>query len=491
MKTHTFLLALILAFSVAHAADQKKRAAPVKRSDALSSEQTTGSSKPQPLPGIMVLDGSATEETTRTPESAEYAQPKDEPSDKIRLRFDGLYQAQMKDGDYSYLRFFEDGMVKVVGTGGTPEQIAKWLTREHAHSGTGTFAITGTRIRFTSDSRSGRVDYDGWIKDDSIELNWYSHINQRRGAYQYKFVQVEFTPLAASQVGLDPVPDFESAEIKATVQQQVIECPDLGTVEQYVYNYSVFNPASNTGEVWYIKVDISQPKKTDDEPCDATLPRGRNPVLFRDYYQTFEPFLRRVGHSVVPVGQRVPPGWAGGFGVDGFLGFASATGTPNILPGQGISGLQLISRRPPVLRAAQVIADWVHLVENHDAVTDQERAQAALVEQKMRYRTVTLGPSGYPQQGSSEHWQQLHDDLNRMINDLQWIEPALGATLRTQLDSARAGFDTGNRPLTRQRLEILLTTLERATTTQLRSEARALIELNARSLIESMSTKRD
>lgn len=424
MKVHTFLLAVVLAFSVVHASD--------------------------------------------------------EPTGKVRLRFDGLYQAEMEDGDYSYLRFFEDGMVKEVGTSGTPEQVAKWLNRAHPHSGTGTFVINGARIRFTTASRIGKVDYDGRINGDSLELNSHSH------TYQYKFVQVELAPLAVSQVGLDPVPDFESAEIKATVQHQVINCPALGTVEQYVYNYSVFNPASNTGEVWYIKVDISQPKKTDDEPCDATLPQGRNPVLFQDYYQTFEPLLRRVGHSVVPVGQRVPPRWNGGFGVDGFLGFATATGTPTIRPGESISGLQLISRRPPVLRQARVIADWVHLVEDHDAVTDKERAQAARIEQKMRFRTVTLGPSKNPELGNSEHWQQLNADLSRMINDLDWVKPMLGATLRTQLDNARAAFDTGNRPLTKQRLEILLTTLERATTTQLRSEARALIELNARSLIESM-----
>ena len=67
MKAHTLLLALVLALSVAHASDEKKKTAPV---DAVSSEPTTGPSTPQFLPGIMVIEGSASEGTTQTPESA-------------------------------------------------------------------------------------------------------------------------------------------------------------------------------------------------------------------------------------------------------------------------------------------------------------------------------------------------------------------------------------------------------------------------------------
>lgn len=79
MKAHTLLLASVLAFSVVHASDQKEGVAPVTRSDPLGSEQTTGPSTPQFLPGIVVIEGSASEGTTRTPESAEYAYAPDHP----------------------------------------------------------------------------------------------------------------------------------------------------------------------------------------------------------------------------------------------------------------------------------------------------------------------------------------------------------------------------------------------------------------------------
>ncbi len=77
MEAHTLLLALVLAFAVVHAFENKG-AAPEKSSDAVSSEQTTGASTPQFLPGIMVIEGKATE-GTRTPESAEYARYPDHP----------------------------------------------------------------------------------------------------------------------------------------------------------------------------------------------------------------------------------------------------------------------------------------------------------------------------------------------------------------------------------------------------------------------------
>lgn len=69
MKAHALVLALVLAFSVVHASDQKEAAAPANHSDALSSEKRTGPSKPRGLPGIMIIEGSASEGTTQTLES--------------------------------------------------------------------------------------------------------------------------------------------------------------------------------------------------------------------------------------------------------------------------------------------------------------------------------------------------------------------------------------------------------------------------------------
>ena len=77
-----------------------------------------------------------------------------------------------------------------------------------------------------------------------------------------------------------------------------------------------------------------------------------------------------------------------------------------------------------------------------------------------------------PQAGSFEHWNKLRDDLDRMINELQWVDPTFGATLLSQLEAARSLLDAGDGTAAKDALQTLLDTL-----------ARTLIELNADALI--------
>lgn len=88
-----------------------------------------------------------------------------------------------------------------------------------------------------------------------------------------------------------------------------------------------------------------------------------------------------------------------------------------------------------------------------------------------------------PQAGSFAHWNQLRDDLKRMIDELQWVDPTLGATLLFRLSEARAALDAGDGTAAKDALQTLLDTLAQAPVGQLRPEARTLIELNADALI--------
>ena len=286
-------------------------------------------------------------------------------------------------------------------------------------------------------------------------------------------------PRPALAVGLLPVPVFESADVQVGVVRD-----ESNPFVEYVYTYTIGNPATNTGEIWYFKVDISDSEESFDPPADPTLPRGTANVNFFVYRDSIQPLLLLPGQSVVPIGQKVPSGWLGGFGRDGFLGFASGTGTPKILPGESLSGFQIISRRVPALRRVNVIPDWVHLVESEGDATEEDRDQAVQVEENLRFTTTTLGPSTVIGQGSFEHWNKLNDDVNRMVNELQWIVPTLGGTLLAQLADARAALDADDGTLAKQRLQTLLNTLAQATIPdQLLVEARGLIQLNVESLI--------
>src|SRR5437867_12110585 len=65
-------------------------------------------------------------------------------------------------------------------------------------------------------------------------------------------VLVTWLPTAPGfgQVGLMPIPTFKAAEVHAEASF------DPGT-QRYTYRYTVSNPASNTGEIWDIQLDVT------------------------------------------------------------------------------------------------------------------------------------------------------------------------------------------------------------------------------------------
>lgn len=284
----------------------------------------------------------------------------------------------------------------------------------------------------------------------------------------------------AMAVGLDPVPEFYGADVEADVQRDSASSPAF---DQYIYTYTIRNPSSNKSEIWSIKIDISEPVERFDLPTDPTLQLGATTKHFSDYRALLEPLAFPARRNVIPIGQKVPTGWIGGFGRDGFLSFASEKRANNIQSGQSQGGFTIVSRRVPTLREIQVIPNLVPVVPNHDTVTEEERDQAADVKLKLLFTTFTLGPSSVFVQGSFEHWNQLRDDLERLINQLQCVEPGFGTTLVALLTDARGALDAGKGKLAKAGLQRLLSTLARATGASVCAEGRELVQLNAEALI--------
>jgi len=108
------------------------------------------------------------------------------------LRFDGLYGDRSEEFVFGirYLRFYEDGTVLSVTSEGSPEQVGKWLNKSHAHALKGQYTLQGAQIRFVLESPLGKIEYEGNVKEDSLELKWYSHITGYRGTSTYTFTRV-------------------------------------------------------------------------------------------------------------------------------------------------------------------------------------------------------------------------------------------------------------------------------------------------------------
>lgn len=281
----------------------------------------------------------------------------------------------------------------------------------------------------------------------------------------------------APAAGLMPEPTLHDV----TVEARTVFDTAKG---MYRYDYHLGNPATNTGAIWYFKVDISQPVQypAPSVPDGLTLPVGNTSRTFGEVLGELQPLLP-TGSTVVPVGQDAPPGWNGGLGRDGYAGFAKGSNGQTIAPGTGMDGFALFSPRVPTLRDVQAKADWVLIVPDHDEVDDETLAEAGHVEQRITFTTTSLGPSPIAGEGSFEHWGRLHDDLERAIS-LGWFhDAALANTIRQQLADARIALDAGDGTLARSRLQTLLAALSSVDTTHCRREALDLLTLNINSLV--------
>ncbi|MDE2118570.1 MAG: hypothetical protein KGJ19_08235, partial [Betaproteobacteria bacterium] len=304
-----------------------------------------------------------------------------------------------------------------------------------------------------------------------------------------KIVLIGSVMLAANAyaVGLIPTPVFNSAKINAVVTLD----RDTG---RYTYAYTVSNAAGNTGEICQFKIDVSADQATNgmvSKTSGLALPLGSKRIDFSNMLARFVKLNAAVStptrlrtETIVPFGQAVPPGWNGGMGMDSIASFSVKGGAPGILPGSSLGGFHLLSFGVPTIRNTQIIPLWMHVVEDHDAVTEADMQAAGQIEQDIIFHTVTLGASGVSY-GSFAHWDQLRDDLARAIQ-LGWImDTDLAKNLTDQLASARRALDARDFSAARTMLQKLLATINRSTPGQTTSEGSALVLLNVQSLLDN------
>ena len=291
----------------------------------------------------------------------------------------------------------------------------------------------------------------------------------------------------AHAVGLMPTPVFKSAKISADVTL------DPGT-GRYVYAYTLSNAAGNTGKIAQFKIDVSAEAASNGmvaKTSGLTLPLGSKQIEFSNMLARFVKVNASIStptrlrtETIVPFGQAVPPGWNGGMGMDSIASFSVKGGGPGILPGSSLGGFQLLSFGVPMIRNTQIIPLWMHVVENHDAVTAAESQAAGQIEQDVIFHTVTLGASGVSY-GSIAHWDQLRADLAKAIQ-LGWTRDAdLAKNLTDGLASARRALDARDSAAARTLLQALLAAIKRSTPSQATSEGSALLSLNVQSLLDN------
>jgi len=288
-------------------------------------------------------------------------------------------------------------------------------------------------------------------------------------------------------VGLMPTPILTNARISADAAFDQ-------TARTYTYSYTVTNPASNTGEIYKIKIDVSADASTNgmaNNTWGLTIPSGLSKKDFATELSKRVATNNRLSEpwplqsqTIVPFGENAPQGWFGSLGIDSVASFNSSNISRTIAPGASLGGFQLISYGVPTIRNVQLIPFWVHVVADHDAVSTADRLAAGQIEQNIIFHTVSLGPSGVAY-GSFAHWNQLRDDLVR-AKQLGWItDPTLANTLTSQLAAARQALDAKDFYTAKTLLQPMLTTINQSAPAQRTSEGYALVFLNVQALINN------
>jgi uncharacterized protein (TIGR02996 family) len=111
----------------------------------------------------------------------------------------GMFIDETDAGSFACHRYLPDGRAVSVSVGERPRpdvlrSVAKWFHADYSDGGRyqTTFAPgEPPRLRFSSTSSYGTVDYDGRVRGDVIEHSWHSHINGADGNRALRLVRVE------------------------------------------------------------------------------------------------------------------------------------------------------------------------------------------------------------------------------------------------------------------------------------------------------------
>src|SRR5579859_3045412 len=244
---------------------------------------------------------------------------------------------------------------------------------------------------------------------------------------------------SADQVGVNPVPVVTGVSVQTNITFD-------SSSNTYTYSYSVTNPATNTGNIWNIQIDLSaQQRFQENYGTDLTLPRGAAGNLpfsseYRDI-QSMAPFP--MNSQIVPFGITAPQGWIGSITVGSTGGFAVTNANALIAPGQTLGNLNLLSHGVPTIRAMQLIPDWVPDMGSDESSEDEQIA-ANQIQQSLINHVYVLGPSPIPYDetfGFFDALDQLQSDLATAVQ-IGWIPDAtLTQSLPATLQAARTLYD--------------------------------------------------
>jgi len=278
------------------------------------------------------------------------------------------------------------------------------------------------------------------------------------------------SPVWARNTGKVLVPVFSSVGVKADIGYNSV-------TDLYTYDYSISNPATNTGEIWEFDIDITQPKYGATLSSDGMIiSHGKKTQSFNEVVSKRKDYV-----PMVPVGINVPSGWSGDITYRGTAGCYSKNDYPKILPGETKGGFQLVSRGLPTIRSIEIQPWWI-MIED-DAASDEGRTTAAATTKSLKYTTKTIGPTAPPLEFIPVTFLNAIKNYVDESATLGWLsDTALAGTLKTKLESIPALIDADDPSSAKVVLGEMMDLINSATSSQLTSEAKGLLYYNVQYL---------
>ena len=289
--------------------------------------------------------------------------------------------------------------------------------------------------------------------------------------------------VSQAQVGTMPVPQVDPAIVETTVEIVRV----AGQPTEYIYRYSVTNPSSSTANLYKFSIDVSGVGRDFRRPTLSTVPKrgGTTTRPIDEEIDFFFPFFSKFGDGVVPIGLECPPGWNGGLRKYGTAVCYSANGSPEIEPGQTMSGFAIHSRFPPKLREVNNSPFWTVVVDSHtdDSFTGIDQEAAYEVLDGLRQPQMTLGPT-YVFPRLREHYLVFVRDFVE-VKALGWIpNVALAEQLTDIVDEAGELFRTGQGTAAKLRLDDAVSSITSATSSDILPDASTFLLVSIDSIQE-------
>ena len=223
---------------------------------------------------------------------------------------------------------------------------------------------------------------------------------------------------------------------------------DPTTQGKYTYSFNISNPATNTGKIRALRVDVSKPESGMDLKSEGLYidlrVNNEGEMISHSFLEEFKALESEMEKEPVPVGLIIPnPFWITGLSIIGTVSWGSKGPEHRIMPGKKMEGFKLESYGIPAIRSFEVIPAWILVVEGSVGPGDIEKSRR--IKEEIVFHGETIGPTAPPAEFVALDFVSHIESLKHQATELGWItNKGVENSLDVKLNNVRKKLESGN-----------------------------------------------